>query len=516
MSKSLGGLGDLCGYRLLGMQTMRGTVVVVGAGIGGLSAAVRLATAGATVTLLEQNAAVGGKMGEARLAGAGGEFRFDTGPSVITMRHVFEDLFAAAGRRLDDYLTLLPVEPLTRYFYEDGTVLDATRDWPRMADQIAAIESRDVEGYAAYLAYAAMLHRLTGPLFIYGPRPGPTSFFRLSPLDALRLEPWLRMDAAIRRRVRSPHLRQLFGRFATYIGSSPYLAPATLGVISHVELTQGVWYPRGGIYSIAAALEGLARELGVEVRTGCRVQEIAIAKGRATGVRLEDGEVVAADAVLANVDIATLYSRLIPAGTVPDAQVQRHTEAKLSCSGFILLLGVCGEHPRLAHHNIFFSHDYPAEFAAIFDDNVPPREPTLYVAITAKSDAGDAPRGCENWFVMANAPAASPTFDWANHTREYRDLVLDRLARLGLDVRGRIIAEQAITPLDLEARTGGWRGALYGQLFDSPWVAFRRPTSRAGGVRGLYLTGGTTHPGGGVPMVMLSGKLAADAIINDA
>lgn len=494
----------------------RKTVVIIGAGIAGLSAAIRLAAAGLRVIVLEQNAAVGGKMAEVRAGGPdGGSFRWDTGPSVITMRHVLEDLFAAAGRRLEDYLALRPVEPLTRYFYADGAVLDATRDWPRLADQIARLDERDVAGYAAYLAYAAELHRITGPLFIYGARPGLHSLRQAAPTDALKLAPWLRMDASIRRYVRSPHLRQLLGRFATYIGSSPYLAPATLGVISHVELTQGVWYPQGGVYAIAVALERLARELGVEVRTGSRVAEVSVQSGRATGVTLATGEFVASDAVLANVDVAMLYARLLPHGSVPPRKVERITSARHSCSGFILLLGVRGEHPQLSHHNIFFCRDYPAEFADIFERGVPPADPTLYLAITSKTDRGDAPAGHENWYVLVNAPPTGPQFDWATGAAAYRDLVLDRFARFGLDVRDRIVTERVITPVDLEARTAGWRGALYGELFDSPWVAFRRPTSRAGDVAGLYLAGGTTHPGGGVPMVMLSGKLAANAVIAD-
>ncbi len=500
-----------------GTPDARRTVVVVGAGIAGLSAAIRLAAVGLRVTVLEQNEAVGGKMREVRAAAPGGvgSFRWDTGPSVITMRHVLADLFAAAGRRLEDYLTLRPVDPLTRYFYEDGTVLDATRDWPRLAEQIAAIDARDVEGYAAYLAYAAQLHRITGPLFIYGERPGLHSLREAAPADALRMAPWLRMDASIRRYVRSPHLRQLFGRFATYIGSSPYLAPATLGVISHVELTQGVWYPQGGIYAIARALAQLAGELSVEVRTGSRVAQVEVRDGRAVGVTLDSGDFLPADAVLANVDVATLYAKLLPRDAASPRKVDRLTSARLSCSGFILLWGIRGEHPQLAHHNIFFCRAYPQEFADIFDRGVPPAEPTLYLAITSKTERDDAPAGHENWYVLINAPPTGSAFDWTTQAAAYREVVLRRFAQFGLDVRGRIVTEQLITPTDLAARTGGWRGALYGELFDSPWVAFRRPTSRAGDIPALYLAGGTTHPGGGVPMVMLSGKLAAEAVTAD-
>lgn len=247
-------------------------VVVIGGGVGGLSAAIRLAAAGKRVAVLEQNTAVGGKMSQIEQDG----FRWDTGPSVITMRGVLEELFAAAGRRLDDYLTLLPVEPLTRYFYPDGARIDATRDLTRMAEQIAALDARDVEGYLDFLEYAARLHRITGPVFVYNQPPTLRTFLGVPVSDMVRVDPWLTMDQAIRRRVHSPQLRQLLARFATYVGASPYQAPATLSVIAHVELTGGVWYPRGGVYQIAAAMAKLAGDLGVEIHTQTPVAAITV------------------------------------------------------------------------------------------------------------------------------------------------------------------------------------------------------------------------------------------------
>ncbi|MBA3868450.1 MAG: phytoene desaturase [Anaerolineae bacterium] len=479
-------------------------IVVIGAGIGGLSAAIRLAAAGRQVLVLEQNPTVGGKMSEIREAG----FRWDTGPSVITMRHVLEDLFASAGRKLDDYLTLEALEPLTRYFYPDGTVLDCSRDLPRMLEQIRVLDERDVEGYLNYLAYAARLHRITGPVFIYDQPPTPASFMRVSPADMLRVDPLRTMQGAIDGFVHSPHMRQLLGRFATYVGASPYRAPATLNVIAHVELNEGVWYPRGGIYSIARALERLAGELGVQIRTNCGVQQIIVENDCAAGVILSDGSRIDADVVLANVDVATVYEKLLPASK----QLHKLTAQESSCSGFILLLGIEGQHPQLAHHNIFFSNDYPREFKSIFEDGVPPDDPTVYVSITSKTDAADAPQGCENWFVLVNAPPLGSHYDWTTQAPVYRDRVLDVLTRHGLDIRQKIRAERILTPLDLQRLTGARRGALYGWSSNPRISAFRRPHNRAVDIQGLYFAGGTTHPGGGVPMVMLSGKVAADLI----
>jgi phytoene desaturase len=485
-------------------------VVVIGAGIGGLSAAIRLASAGQQVLVLEQNPAVGGKMSEVREAG----FRWDTGPSVITMRHVFEELFTSVGRRLEDYLTLEPLDPITRYFYPDGTVLDCSRDLPTMLEQIKAINEPDVEGYLNYLAYAARLHRITGPVFIYDQPPTPASFMKVAPRDMLRVDPMRTMQGAIEGFVQSPHLRQLLGRFATYVGASPYQAPATLNVIAHVELNEGVWYPLGGVYAIARALERLAEELGVTIHTNCGVQQIMVENGRAAGVVLADGSRVEAEAVLANVDVATVYEKLLPPAAA-GKRLQQLTAQESSCSGFILLLGVEGQHPQLAHHNIFFSSDYLREFKSIFDEGQPPDEPTIYVSITSKTDQEDAPEGCENWFVLVNAPPLGNQFDWTAQAPSYRNRVLDLLAQRGLDVRQKIRAERILTPVDLQRLTGARRGALYGLSSNNRWAAFRRPHNRAADIKGLYFAGGTTHPGGGVPMVTLSGKVAAELILRE-
>lgn len=489
------------------VKTARPSAVVLGAGIGGLSAAVRLASAGWRVTILEQNPSVGGKMSQIERDG----FRWDTGPSVITMRPVFEELFAAAGQRLEDYLTLQPVEPLTRYFYPDGVYIDATRNLSHMAEQIARLNERDVEGYLDFLAYAARLHRITGPVFIYNHPPTWRSFLRVSPVDMARVDAWLTMDQAIRRHVRSPHLRQLLARFATYVGADPYQAPATLSVIAHVELISGVWYPRGGVYQIAAALARLATELGVEIHTSTPVERIEVRGGRAVAAIAADGSHFPADAVIANIDVTTVYEHLLPRTVGLERRLDLK-ERETSCSGYVLLLGVEGTHPQLAHHNIFFNRDYRREFVDIFRRGIPPQEPTVYVAITSKSDPDHAPPGCENWFVLVNAPALGPAFDWERNASAYRTLVLETLARYGLDVRRRIRVEHMLTPVDIRRLTGAWRGALYGLSSNQALHAFRRPHNRCLDVQGLYFVGGTTHPGGGVPMVALSGKIVAEMV----
>lgn len=478
-------------------------ILIVGAGIGGMATAIRLAAAGHPVTVFEQSDRPGGKM---HLVESGG-FRWDTGPSVITMRHVFEDLFAAAGRSLDDYLTLEPANPLTRYFYPDGTVLDATSDLAEMARQIERIEPKDVEGYLAYLAYAARIHRITGPQFIYGQPPTLTSMLLNTPIrEWLQVDPLRTMQQAIESFVESPKLRQLLGRFATYVGSSPWQAPATLNVISHVELTGGVYYPRGGIYMIADAMFRLAHELGVQFELGCSVESILVKDGTVQGVQV-NGEHIRSGTVVANVDVTTVYERLLPDGVAKTPEL-----IEPSCSGYVMLLGVEGDYPELAHHNIFFSADYRREFTEIFKQGVPPSDPTVYVAITSKTDPDHALAGHENWFILVNAPALGPQFDWHSHRNAYRETVLGTLKRFGYDIADNIRAEHILTPIELAERSGAYRGALYGPSSNSAMSAFKRPHNRSP-VKGLYFAGGTTHPGGGVPMVTLSGKVVADMIL---
>ncbi len=490
---------------------MAKTAAIIGAGVAGLTTAIRLAADGWNVRVYEQNERVGGKMGQYEADG----FRWDTGPSVITMRHVLEDVFATADRDMNDYLTLQPVEPLTRYFYDDGTVLDASRDLTKMAAQIEQLNERDVEGYLQYLAYAARIHRITGPVFIYNDPPKLWDILSVPLPEMPQVDPLRTMSQAINSFVDDPHLRQLLGRFATYTGASPYQAPATLNVIAHVELTGGIWYPEGGIYALAAALEKLARELGVEIYTGCKVEGINVESNKATGITLPGGQVEAADAVVANFDVALVYEKMLPDHIATSQRLDQLTSLEPSCSGFIMLLGVEGQHADLAHHNIFFTPDYPAEFHDIFQRGVPPDDPTIYVSITGKADPSHAPDGCENWFVLVNAPPLGDAYDWEQKSGEYRDHVLNKLAARGYDVRDKIRTERVLTPLDLERLTGARRGALYGASSNSKWTAFKRPHNRAPDVTGLYFAGGTAHPGGGVPMVMLSGKAAARMIAED-
>lgn len=491
--------------------------IIVGAGVGGLSAAIRLARSGWRVSVYERNSYVGGKMGEL----VEGGFRWDTGPSVITMRPVLEDLFTAAGHRLEEYLDLVLIEPLTRYFFSDGLCINLANNLSQTLEQIAHLEARDVDGYLSFLAYSARLYRLTAPVFTFGPPPALESLRKISPRDLPRvaLQGMVSMQNAISRHVSSPQMKQLLGRFATYVGSSPFECPAMLSVIAHVELNEGIWYPRGGIYSIAQAMEKLGRELGIEFHMNSDVKAIAHRNNErryyATGIVLQSGESKPADVVITDIDSTTVYEKMLPSSNVFQARWKRLEKLEKSSSGFILLLGVEGQHPELAHHNVFFSEDYRREFFQIFHENKPPDDPTIYVAITSKTDAEHAPIGCENWFVLVNAPADNGYFKMPGNKAAYKDLVLDRLASKGVDVRMKLRIIKAFTPSDLEDVTGARRGSLYGISYNDKLAPFRRPSNRCPEMKNLYFVGGTTHPGGGVPMVMLSAKVVSDMICED-
>jgi phytoene desaturase len=479
-------------------------IVIIGAGIGGLSTAIRLAAAGQEVIILEQNAEPGGKMSRLQAEG----FTWDRGPSVITMRHVFEELFSSVNRKLEDYLNLSPIEPLTRYFYPDGSKLDATRDLPAMLTQIQEFHPKDVEGYLNFLAYAARLYRIVGPAFIYDHPPTWRSFLRVPIRDWFRFDGLRTMDDAIRNYLHSPKLQQFLGRFATYVGASPYQAPATLNVITHVELNEGLWYPHGGVYQITTALSRLATELGVQIHFQNRVTKIQLMDKEVQGVTLASGDFIPAQYVISNVDVTTTH-RIFLSEPSSDKEIQ------VSGSGFILLLGIARQHPELTHHNIFFSADYKHEFKQIFEQAVPADAPTIYVAITSKTNPEHAPSGCENWFVLVNVPPVGSNFDWTNQAIDYKNRIINLLASHGYDLQKSICYEAMITPMDLEHETGAWRGALYGASSNNRWAAFRRNPNRDKLIRGLYFVGGSTHPGGGVPMVMLSGKVTAEMVLMD-
>jgi phytoene desaturase len=494
------------------------TVAIIGAGVGGMAAAIRLAVQGYRVQIFERNARAGGKLNLVECDG----WRFDTGPSLLTMPDVVRDLFAAAGASLDDTLDLLPLDPICRYVFPDGILFDASSDAERMMAAMSEFNERDADNFLRFLDYGRRVYDITAQPFLFSElggagKVGGALLRRLHrPQDLARVLSPISLHALVKRHFRDPHMRQVFDRYATYNGSSPFRAPAVYAIIPYVEYSFGAWYPRGGMYRLAEALVALLAKVGVELHLNAPVQRILCGEKGATGIELVHGGVVSADAVISNADVATTYRYLVPPDARPRSLVERLARLEPSLSGFVMLLGTDCRFDQLLHHNIYFSQNYRQEFFDIFERRVAPRDPTIYVCATSRTDPTQAPPGGENLFVLVNAPYLSDDFSWAAEQASYRELVIDKLERMGLPgLREHIVFEQIITPDDLEARYGAQRGAIYGFSSNNLFAPFTRPQNRAPNLPGLYFAGGSVHPGGGLPLVMLSGKIVAEMIAHD-
>jgi 1-hydroxycarotenoid 3,4-desaturase len=485
-------------------------VAVIGSGIGGLVAALHLAAQGCAVTVIEAAETPGGKLRGIDVDGAS----VDAGPTVFTMRPVFDAIFDEAGAALDDWLRLTPAALLARHAWGLDR-LDLFADVARSADAIAAfagpVESR---GYLAYCAQAARLFRTLDKGFIGQDHPslpgllgsagrrGLATLWSIGPFASL----WQTLGTYFR----DPRLRQLFGRYATYCGSSPFLAPATLMLVSHVE-QEGVWLVEGGMCRLATALAALATAKGAIFRYGTRVRAIDVRGGRAAGLELDTGEHVAADAVVCNADVGALAVGSFGAAVAGAASPVPALERSLSAVTWTLR-GRADGFP-LARHNVFFSADYAAEFDDIFKRAQLPRAPTIYVCAQDRDDGGlGGPAGPERLFCLVNAPPRGEANFEATEIRACETRMLEALAASGLTLdRGTTITT---TPTDFNAMFPTTGGALYGRASHGWMASFRRPGARSR-LPGLYLAGGSVHPGPGLPMAALSGRMAAASLLAD-
>jgi len=490
-------------------------IVVIGAGLGGISAAAHLASAGHRVTILDKNAHIGGKLNELKKDG----FTFDLGPSILTLLDRFEAVFAASGRRMSDYIPVQRLDPQWRSFFEDGQVISLYEDPAQMARELARFGCSEAQ-YRKFLAHCEKLYSIISRGYFDKGFDTLGDFLRgYSPANWFRLRFWQTMDHDVRRYFRDQHLIDMFDFFIKYVGSSAYRAPAFMNMMSSIQVGRGLWYVPGGMYGIARGLEQLLTELGVTIlkNTEAVAIESTALRGKrflVNGVRLSDGRILPADIAVSNMEIIPAHKALLSA---PEAVQQKLEKFEPACSGLVIELGVEGQYPQLAHHNFFFSGDQREHFASVFEKKVLPHDPTVYLVAASRSDTSVAPAGCETIKILPHIPHIVDTNPpTAGDYAALRERVLEKLERMGLtDLRKRIIVEHFWTPVDIERMYRSNRGAIYGVVTDKKKnLGFKGP-KKSRLWQGLYFVGGSVNPGGGMPMVILSGTNAAGRVLDD-
>ena len=484
-------------------------IAVIGAGLGGLSAAIRLANAGFEVDVFEQNYDAGGKAGSLVFNG----FRFDTGPSLLTMPNVLKELFSECGGSLQDYIHLKKLDVICKYFYHDGAIISAFSDVNLFGKEIERSTHDKNKTLKNYFNYCKTIYDLTAELFLYKSPQKASTYLSMKAVSTLfqikSIDPFRTVHQANSLFFRDKKIIQLFDRYATYNGSNPYLAPATLNIIPHVEYSMGSYIPQDGIFSISKTLKRLAEKKGVNFYFNSKVEKIEIKNNSVKGIVLE-GKSHPYDVVLSNTDVLTTYKTLLDVDS--KKVIDKLSKHDLSTSAIVFYWGIKGKHEKLEIHNILFSQDYKKEFDDLFTNKVIHDDPTIYIYISSKYKPSDAPKDCENWFVMINTPPISNQ-NWDEEIKKYRSIIISKIKKtLSIDLENKISAEKVLSPPDLERFTGSYRGSIYGISSNDKFAAFLRHPNFSKDIAGLYFCGGSVHPGGGIPLVILSGKIASDMI----
>lgn len=495
-------------------------IAIVGSGLAGLASACTLAARGYAVSVFEKNSWLGGKAAVLESDG----FRFDMGPTILIQPSVLRRIFSEAGERMEDSLTLRPLEPQWRSIFEDGSVLDLHADAAKMKAELGAFAPGADEGYARFLKDSERLHEASKNYFFWRPVDSiwdtfePSSALSLSVLrDVAGMRLGQTVTGTVKKFVKDERVAQMLEHFTQYIGSAPSSSPAVLCAIAHMQTCEGVWYPEGGIRAIPRALLSLATRLGVEFRTNAGVRRIVTEAGGATGIELESGEKIRAAAVVSNADAIRTYDELVGGEASRKLHKQR-PGVEAACSGVVLYLGLRKRYEHLLHHNFIFSGNSAEEFRNIYDRGVPAPDPTCYVCSPAASDATVAPDGGDAMYILVHTPYLRSHHDWKKMLPKYRRVILEKLKRQGgmPDIEDRIAFESALTPQNIHDRYGVLNGAIYGIASHGRMNGAFKPGNVSKYVDDLYLCGGAAHPGPGMPMVMMSGWIAADALDRSA
>lgn len=480
--------------------------IVVGSGIAGLASAIRLANKGYKVEVFEANSYLGGKLTQIQL----GEFRFDAGPSLFTMPQFIEELFTLTGEHIEDYFQYDKNDVCCHYFFEDGTFFEFKADEKSLAKEIESKFKVDSKPTIEHLKRSEYIYKKTKTTFLEQSLHKISSFISLDILKTVAAIPWLSifttMHKANEAKLNHPKLVQIFDRYATYNGSDPYQAPGILNIIPHLEYGIGTYFPKKGMHSIPLALIALGEKLGVKYHKNSRVEEILVKNGESKGIRIGDTK-YKADVVVCNSDVKPAYKHLLKTVKQPEKSLKQEP----SSSAMIFYWGISKKFPELDLHNIFFSEDYKKEFDTMFKENDVCDDPTVYIHVSSKKVKNDAPSTGENWFVMVNVPHNSGQ-DWGELRNRIRKSVLTKLTRLlKIEIEPLIIEEDYLDPIRIEERTSSFAGALYGASSNDRMAAFFRHPNFSK-VKGLYFVGGSVHPGGGIPLCLLSAKIATDLI----
>lgn len=482
-------------------------IIVVGSGIAGLATAIRLQIKGYDVQVFEANSYPGGKLHEQQLNG----FRFDMGPSLFTLPWLVDELFELCGKNPFDYFEYSKKKTICNYFWEDGTSFSANADTEQFIQDASSKFDEPKEKIRNYLKASKEKYELTKSVFLEKSLHKWSTYFSSETLSALLKIGQMGISSTLNQWnadfFDNPKLVQFFNRFATYNGSSPFRTPGIMSMIPHLEMDLGTYFPKGGMHQITKSLFNLAKEIGVKFHFDELVTRIIVQKNRVVGVETNK-RTVNASLIVSNMDIYPTYKKLLPDSSAPEKILKQER----SSSALIFYWGIKKEFPELDLHNIFFSEDYPTEFQHIFEYKSLYYDPTVYINITSKEEDSDAPKGCENWFVMINAPGDYGQ-DWELLKKQARSNIIQKLSRiLNCDIADLITEEMILEPKGIENKTSSYRGALYGAASNSKFSAFLRHANFSNKIKGLYFCGGSVHPGGGIPLCLLSAKIVSDLI----